>query len=140
MGKSGSYCVLIGALLAMAISPAAADGAIAIGATSAPEDGVAYGAVVNSPTSAEARAVSLKRCRSYSPAPAAADACASVSTFKNRCYALALDPKAGMPGFGWSLDRTKDAARQQALENCKNVAGEDRRDFCRVIESDCDEN
>jgi Domain of unknown function (DUF4189) len=139
MTRFAVVLALIAAVMAMC-SPAGADGALAVGSTSdAAKDGIAVGSSVNYTDSTEAREAALKRCREYKLAPKAAAMCQSVGTFKGECYAVAVDPKPGMPGAGWAIAATKDLAEERALENCKATAGASRRDFCRIGEAKCDE-
>jgi hypothetical protein len=120
-------------------SPALADGALAVGSTSNVEkDGIAFGTAINYRSEGEARRTALEYCRDYKPAPKAAAQCRLVGTFKDECYAIAMDPKPGTPGAGWAIARSKDQAEDRALENCKATAGRDRRVFCKVDEAKCD--
>ena len=129
------------ALLALAGSAARADGALAVGSTSdVAKDGIAIGTSINYKTGDEAEAAAMERCRNYKPAPKAAAQCRSVGTFKDECYAISFDPKAGTPGAGWAIASSKELAEQRAMANCQITAGDGRRDFCRIEESKCDGN
>jgi hypothetical protein len=140
MIKFGCFFALLAAVALSASSPAGAAGALAVGSTSdVSKDGIAVGTSINYDTPEEARAAALKRCREYKPAPKAAAMCQSVGTFRGECYAVSFDPKAGTPGAGWAIASTKDLAEERALENCKATAGANRREFCRIEESKCDE-
>jgi hypothetical protein len=66
--------------------------------------------------------------------------CESVVTFRNKCVASAIDPKSQTPGAGWGVGESQKAADSQALAKCKATAGEDRADFCKVTDRDCDGN
>jgi len=122
-------------------APASGEGALAVGSTSdITKDGVAFGTAVNYTTSSEARESALEKCRSYKPAPKAAAQCQIVGAFRRECWAIAMDPKPATPGAGWAIAGTKAVAEERALENCKTTAGAARRSFCRVEESNCDEN
>lgn len=135
-----AFIALIAIVAASASAPAGADGALAVGSTSdVAKDGIAVGTSINYNTSDEARDAALKRCHEYKPAPKAAALCQPVGTFKGECYAVSFDPKAGTPGAGWAIAATKALAEERALANCKATAGADRRDFCRIEESKCDE-
>ena len=72
-------------------------------------------------------------------APLAAARCQLVGAFKSECYGIAMDPKAGTPGAGWAIAATKTMAEQRAIDNCKETAGSDRREFCEVAEAKCDD-
>jgi hypothetical protein len=140
MVKLGSFVALIAIAAVSASGPAGADGALAVGSTAdVAKDGIAVGTSINYKTADEAREAALRRCKDYKPAPKAAAQCRSVGTFRGECYAVSFDPKAGTPGAGWAIAATKDLAEERALENCKTTAGADRRDFCRIEESKCDE-
>jgi uncharacterized protein DUF4189 len=140
MIKLGCFFALVAMAAVTAISPAGADGALAVGSTSdVAKDGIAVGTSINYKTAEEAREAALKRCREYKPAPKAAAMCQSVGTFRGECYAVSFDPKPGTPGAGWAIAGTKDNAEERALQNCKATAGKGREDFCRIEESKCDE-
>jgi uncharacterized protein DUF4189 len=138
--RVGSVLALVALATVIAGSHAAADGALAVGSTSdVARDGIAIGTSINYKTSDEARDAALRRCRDYKPAPKAAAQCRSVGTFRGECYAVSFDPKAGTPGAGWAIAGTKALAEERALENCKITAGDDRREFCKIEESKCDQ-
>ena len=133
----------LGALLLLmtgVLSPAAANGALAVGTTSnVVKDGVAFGTAINYQTEAEARTAALENCKKFKGAPLAAAQCRLVGAFKGECYGIAMDPKAGTPGAGWAIAATKTMAEQRAIDNCKETAGSDRREFCEVAEAKCDD-
>jgi len=136
-------CLL--AIVAMAAlagsSPAAGDGAIAVGSTaSVVKDGIAVGTAINYDSADEALAAALRRCHDFEPAPRAAAQCRSVGTFRGECYAISFDPEEGTPGAGWAIAATKELAEERALANCQITAGESRRAFCRIEESKCDDH
>ena len=133
--------VALAAIAAMASSPAGADGSLAVGSTAdVAKDGIAIGTSINYKTLSEAEQAALEKCRNYKPAPKAAAQCRPVGTFKDECYAISFDPKAGTPGAGWAIAATKALAEERATANCQITAGEGRRDFCRIEESKCDGN
>jgi len=141
MIKSGCFSALLATAVLLAGSPARAEGALAVGSTSdVIKDGIAVGTSVNYDTADEALEAALKRCRDYKPAPKAAALCQSVGTFKGECYAVSFDPKDATPGAGWAIAPTKALAEERALANCKITAGDDRRAFCKIVESKCDEH
>jgi hypothetical protein len=120
-------------------SPAAADGALAVGTTSdIVKDGIAMGYVVNSSAAGDARASAMEYCRTYKRAPKAAAQCQLVAEFKNECFAIALDPKDGTPGAGWAIAANKAQAESRALANCKATAGSARREYCEIDVAQCD--
>lgn len=127
------------AAVAVLVSPAAADGALAVGSTSnVSRDGIAFGTAVRYKSTPSARDEALSKCQSYKPAPKAAAQCRLVGTFKGECWAIAMDPKPGTPGAGWAIAKDKETSEQRALDACKATAGADRRDECKVDSSDCD--
>jgi len=138
----GAVSVLVSAfLLAPTIlwpNPAAAHGALAVGLPSdVAESGFAYGFAVNYSTRDEAAAAALETCRAEKVA-VARSLCTVIDTFRGRCVAVAMDPKAGTPGVGWAIGTTKEKAEIQALTECIETAGESRRGACLVTSSMCD--
>jgi hypothetical protein len=129
-------------LAALSMPPAAmSEGAFAVGSTgNVSKDGIAYGGSYNFPTRKEAEAGALRACRNFKGAPRAAKLCKLVATFKRECYAQANDPKAGTPGTGWAIAADEATAKDRALSACQASAGPDRRSFCVVEISRCDEN
>ena len=126
-------------LMTGVLSPAAANGALAVGTTSnVVKDGVAFGAAINYQTEAEARTAALENCKKFKGAPLAAAQCQLVGAFKSECYGIAMDPKAGTPGAGWAIAATNTIAEQRAMENCKATAGSGRIEFCKIEEAKCD--
>jgi hypothetical protein len=133
----------------MANNRANSDGAIAEGIA---PGGVAkgYGISIRTdrPNRDAAQADALAGCRKgpeKTAAGAALDAgqakararCEIVSTFSNKCAAVAIDPKDGTPGAGWATGDTQKDADQEALGRCRTAAGA-RREFCKVIDQLCD--
>ncbi len=113
--------------------PGIADGALAIGI---PPGGIvkgfAGGHSLNAKDMPSARDGAVNGCHKSTGASAAAqNACAVVASFKDECYAIALDPKDGTPGAGWAIAETQTLADEEALQQCRNTAG-DRAKFCEV--------
>ncbi|MBV6488156.1 MAG: DUF4189 domain-containing protein [Pseudorhodoplanes sp.] len=120
--------------------PACAEGALALGL---PRDivrqGVAAGYAVNHPDAQAARAQALKECREFAMEPKATTRlCKIVSTFRDQCISIAMDPQVGTPGFGWAIAKTKDLAEKDALSRCVATAGPSRDKFCKVDVTKCD--
>jgi hypothetical protein len=127
------------ALVAFAPVPAGAAGALALGQPQHIEKlGVAIGNAWNYKTREEAAAAAVKRCTEYKGAPKAADLCGLTKTYENQCYSIAMDPKAGTPGFGWAIMDEQAQADEAALSNCRSTAGRGRAKFCKVTEGHCD--
>jgi hypothetical protein len=106
--------------------------------SSVTKDGVAFGTAINYKSEEEARKAAIDYCYKFKGAPKASAQCCVVGTFKDKCYAISMDPKAGTPGAGWSIAAIKSDAEDHAVANCKATAGSDQRQFCVVQESKCD--
>lgn len=139
---SAGWLIAVGSVVLLSLPGSAlAEGALAMGSTgNVSRDGIAYGGAYNYGTRDAAMAEALAKCRAFQGAPKAIARCKVVSTFRQTCYAVANDPKAGTPGTGWATAPTKEAASQRALEECQATAGRDRRDQCVVDQSNCDVN
>jgi hypothetical protein len=112
-------------------------------ATGVPDDvaskGVALGEGHNYSTREDAEARALAECRTTKDASDEVhDLCRIVGHFDDRCLAIALDPKAGTPGWGWAIADTENTATDQALALCRNSAGADRAPYCTISMSICD--
>jgi hypothetical protein len=124
---------------ALSILMATNNACMAAGATAVGEpgdiakDGVAIFTQVNAADSKTAKAQALAGCKGLSNASDTSKAlCKIVATFENQCVAQALDPLSGTPGFGWAMASDPNAAREQALSNCRDTAGPTRQDACIV--------
>jgi hypothetical protein len=120
--------------------PALAEGAVAVGMPAdVVKEGVAFGWVINSRTRQDAEREALKQCHDFKDAPKSTRAlCAVMRTFKNECFAIALDPEPGTPGVGWAVLPSKAAADSKAMADCRATAGRSRESFCKVTSSRCD--
>jgi hypothetical protein len=121
---------------------AAAFGALAVGEPpNISKQGLATGNGYNYSTKEGAEARALKECLTFKGAPPATRGlCKVVITFEKQCFAIAMDPKAGTPGFGWSVMKEKAEAETSAMNQCRKTAGSARVKFCEVADSKCDEN
>jgi hypothetical protein len=130
--------MLAGALLWPSV--AAAEGALALGMPAdVAKDGFAYGYKVRAASRQEARAEALNQCRTTEVAGQYAKSlCKIVSTFRNDCVAIAMDPAPGTPGAGWGVGPNREAAERRAMNMCLETAGASRRQFCKVDNSNCD--
>jgi uncharacterized protein DUF4189 len=138
------------AAIFMANHRANAEGAVAEGiAPGGVAKGYGISIRVDRPNKDTARADALAGCRKgpeKTAAGAALDSgnamartrCEVVTTFSNKCAAVALDPKDGTPGAGWATGDTQKDADEEAVARCRNAAGADRRAFCKVIDRLCD--
>jgi Domain of unknown function (DUF4189) len=125
---------VIGLAAALWSQPGIAAGAIAIGI---PPGGVvkgfAGGHSLNAADMPSAREGAVNGChKSTGASDAAQKACSVVATFKDECYAIALDPKDGTPGAGWAVAETQALADAQAVQQCRNTSPPDRQKFCEV--------
>jgi hypothetical protein len=138
------------ATILMANNRANADGAIAEGvAPGGVAKGYGISIRVDLPDKDAARADALAGCKKgpeKSVAGAALNSsqakararCEVVTTFSNKCAAVAFDPKDGTPGVGWAVGDTQKQAGEEAIARCRSTAGADRRDFCKVTHQLCD--
>jgi hypothetical protein len=120
---------------------AMADGALAVGEpANVAEEGYAYGFALNKASADEANAAALSDCKTESPGvdKRAQALCKVVQTFRNQCFAVAMDPQDATPGAGWAVADDKETAGRNALAKCQDTAGADRREFCKVTHTDCD--
>jgi len=118
----------------LAPNPSRAEGALAMGYSgSVAKDGIAVGTAWNEPNKEKARALALKRCQDYKPAPKMAARCKVITTFSRQCVATAFDPKFGTPGAGVAIGPDKDSAEAVALAMCEVSAGVGRRTACVVM-------
>jgi hypothetical protein len=132
------FAAAAAALFLMPASPASADGALAVGSTeNIVKDGIAMGYSLDKDSEADAGKVALGECKDFK-AKKAAQQCRVIGTFKNECFAVAMDPKDGTTGVGWAIAARKPVAETRALESCKATAGAARVNYCAVSESDCD--
>lgn len=125
-----------------ALAPAHAFGAIAIGQTAngVEADGLVYGTSWSYSTQDKANQEALDGCRSeqnQKDMPLPTKECKVADTFRNQCYAVALDPRGGA-GVGFAIANDQGAAKDQALANCTAAAGSGGAQFCKVMESNCD--
>jgi hypothetical protein len=114
--------------------PGFAAGAVAIGI---PPGGIAKGFAgghgINQPDMQAARTAAIDGChKSTGASDAAKKACGVVASFKDECYAIALDPKDGTPGAGWAIAETQTLADDEAVQQCRNTSTADRQKFCEV--------
>jgi hypothetical protein len=119
----------------------AAEGALAVGLPDdVAKDGFAFGFALDKASDEEARAAALADCRAESPGvdKRAQALCAPAGSFRDQCFAVAMDPKDATPGVGWAIAPDKSAASRAALAKCVATAGEDRRDACKVTHAQCD--
>ncbi|MGE0023010.1 MAG: DUF4189 domain-containing protein [Hyphomicrobium sp.] len=117
-----------------------AEGALALGLpSSVAKEGFAFGYSINKETSDQAQTNALDRCRTSEAGSAQGKKlCRVAETFSGKCVAVAMDPKAGTPGVGWSVDADLASAEARAMSHCKATAGADRVDFCTIDKSACD--
>ncbi len=127
--------------LAWQPGPAAADGALVVGEPAdVAAEGYAYGFAVNRASADEARSIAMRDCTTESPGvdKRAQALCKVVQTFRDKCFAVAMDPKDATPGAGWAVADDQATAGRNALAKCQETAGADRREFCKVTHTACD--
>jgi Domain of unknown function (DUF4189) len=132
-------CIL-GVALVLSVTPAFAEGAVALGR---PDEiakaGVAIGIASSYDDNTSAAKAALAKCQANKDAPPATlSLCRVLAYFRDQCAAVALDKKAGTPGFGWSIGIDKASAQQEALAACKATAGKVRERFCEQAILFCD--
>jgi Domain of unknown function (DUF4189) len=128
------------AVILAATGPSAAAGAVAVGLPAdVAKQGVSMGVSTKAHTMDEAKTQAITNCKTVG-SPETKALCKVVATFSNQCAALAEDPKPGTPGFGWAIADTPQAAKDQAMANCRDTAGPKRRDACESGDNDtkCD--
>jgi hypothetical protein len=125
---------VVGAATVLAARPGLAAGAVAIGIPPGGiVEGFAGGHTLDAASMADARESAVDGCRkSTGASDAAKNACAVVASFKDECYAIALDPKDGTPGAGWAIAETQALADDEAVQQCRNTSTADRKKFCEV--------
>jgi len=126
-------------LALMICSPAHAKSAFASGVPDdVASDGVSLGEGHNYETQDGAETRALSECRTNKDAADRVHAlCKIVDHFDNRCFAVALDPEAGTPGWGWAIADTSNEASDHALSMCHVSAG-NRAPYCVITQSACD--
>ena len=124
----------------LAAGSCSAAGALAVGSTgNVIKDGIAMGDGFNYSSIQEAIDRALAECRKPGGAAVAAlNNCMIVGTFTNQCDATALDPASGTPGAGWAIAEDQATAESRAIAACQATAGAGRRQFCKIMHSNCD--
>lgn len=137
-------CAIASAVLpALALFMSHPSSAASAFAAGIPDDvaqkGVALGEGYNYPTREQAEARAMSECTETKDADAEVHAlCKIIDHFDGRCLAVALDPKAGTPGWGWAIADTANDVNDQALSQCRASAGADRAPYCTITISVCD--
>jgi hypothetical protein len=126
--------VMAAGLLASVMS-AAAEGSLAV---ALPADvahmGFAYGSSLNSGSADAARTGAIDGCRGAlgNASQDVRNLCKVVASFRDQCFAVAMDPKDGTPGVGWAIADDQATADREALGKCRDTAGDSRREFCTL--------
>jgi hypothetical protein len=145
----GRFVAIVGVMIAVMMQPnrSMADGAVAVGLPSdVARDGFAVGHQVNAPDMETARKGAIAGCqKSVSASEKAKALCKVIATFQNQCFAVAIDPKDGTPGVGWSIEESSALAAKAAVAQCRTTAGAGREEYCVVMKDrgkniDCDGN
>ena len=102
----------------LSINAAWGFGAVAVGQSQLPQDGVAMGASWNGVTEDAARVAALQQClESRTPLKARA-LCKVVHTFSRQCVAIVADGQAGGWGWGWAVAPDLREAEGSARRLC----------------------
>lgn len=119
----------------LGVGSACAHGALAIGAPeSVVLDGISVGFSWNAQSPDHARVEALKSCLDLKTAPVQARAlCSIVSTFRHRCFSVAMDHPGG-GGWGWAVEASVGAAEAKALQSCKSTV----QKRCVIAFAQCD--
>jgi len=136
MTHSNSLCSFaLAGVLAVWSNASFAYGALAIGVPeSVTLDGISVGFSWNAANADAARVEALKSCLDLKTAPLQARAlCTIVTTFRHRCFSIALDHPGGA-GWGWAVESSVAAAEGKALQTCKSTV----RKSCRIAFAQCD--
>lgn len=124
--------------LSAATMNAHAAGALAVGMVNGDRSqGTAVGWSINYPNEGEAKYAATVFCLEQTAPAEARVGCRVVTTFNNRCVAVAWDP-GGKPGWGWSVNADKSRAQRDALTECSAKAGTTANGCKVVLESQCD--
>lgn len=131
-----SGAAIVAATLLLAPQRADAAGAVAIGLPdNVVTGGIAIGRSWNFGSEREARERALHECRTFQDAPPQTrELCRVIRVFRNECSAVALDPQAGTPGYGWAVAETRALAEEDALRLCRHTAG-NRARYCKLVGS-----
>jgi hypothetical protein len=117
---------------------AAAAGALAVALPDdVAKDGFAYGYSVDEATMGRAQVEALSQCRTTKDR-SLRPLCKVITTYRDQCVAIAMDPADGTPGVGWAIAGDLSSAEVQALNKCKEASGPGRADKCTVDKSVCD--
>jgi hypothetical protein len=121
--------------LALSAGPALPHGALAIGVPeSVVLDGISVGFSWNAVSPEAARVEALRSCLDLKTASVQARSlCSIVTTFRHRCFSVAMD-HAGGGGWGWALDATVQGAEVKAVQSCKSTV----QKRCLVAFAQCD--
>ncbi len=139
MISHAGLALLVGLIAVM--PPARAEGVLAVGITKdVAKDGFVLGYSVEKKTLEEARERAMSSCRNarVENAEAAKKECRIVAEFRDKCVAIADDPKMGTTGFGWAVAASREDAVSQALEMCKKASSSARASYCRPAHASCD--
>jgi Domain of unknown function (DUF4189) len=101
--------------------------------------GFAYGSAYNYPMMEEAQQKALENCKKMK-SDVRKKLCAIINTFKDKCFAVLMDPADGTSGVGRSVTYDLRSAEVDALAKCEATAGPGRRATCKVHSSGCDGN
>jgi hypothetical protein len=133
--RSTVLLFVISALAIPLARPCIADGALAIGIPpGGAKNGLASGVALDRPDAQTARQAAIESCHKSTTDSdeASKKACKVVETFRDKCYAIALDSEVRGAGAGWAVAETTDLAETFALQQCRNTSSTVRAQFCTV--------
>jgi hypothetical protein len=115
-----------------------AEGALALGIPpDVSSSGAAIGLSINKADGRMAMDSAMQECTGNKLPRQVVALCKPVRSFHRECVAIAMDPQAGTPGFGWAIGASTAVAERQALDACVATDG-DRGSSCKVTVSKCD--
>ncbi len=140
--RAGITCCALAALIFYPTSQGMAAGALAVGLPSdVARSGFTYGFTYDKPDEQTARQEALRQCQTTKDAAQDENLrslCTIITTFSNQCVAVAMDPRNGTPGVGWSVARDRNVAEAQAMAQCRQTDGAELQAACVVDHSGCD--
>jgi hypothetical protein len=140
--RASIICCALAALVLCPQSHGIAAGALAVGLPpDVARSGFTYGFTFDKPDEQAAQQQALEECRTTKDAAQdekLRSLCAVITTFSNKCVAVAMDPRNGTPGVGWSVAQDRSVAEAQALAQCRQTDGAELQAACVVDHSGCD--
>jgi Domain of unknown function (DUF4189) len=133
-------CEMLLGFFAAALLPsfAAAEGALALGLPNdVARDGFAYGYSYGAGTIGRAQAIALSECRKTKDNNLRS-LCKLITSYRDQCVAIAMDPTDGTPGVGWAIANDLSSAKLQAVNKCREASAPGSGDKCAIDNAVCD--